>query len=76
MDEIGIEKVVVYEKYGNKWAPVFSFKGGSTSGHVSYTENFEYDGDSGTEYLIEATVFAENDDGYDSGVVSGTVTAK
>ena len=74
MDEIGVEKVVVKEKYNNIWIPTFSFTGGSTSGHVSYSETFEYDGVEGNEYLIEATVFAENEDGYDTGVVSKTIT--
>ena len=76
MNEVGVEKITIYENWGNKWMPVDSISGTSVTNRMAYGDTFEYDGDPGTEYLIKATVFAENDDGYDTGVVSGTVTAK
>ena len=76
MNEVGVEKIVIYEKYNDVWTPIDSIDGTSMKNRMAYNDRFEYDGVPGTEYWIRVTVFAENDDGYDNGVVSQTVTTK
>ena len=75
MDEIGVSRIVIYEKNGSSMTSVETIQGTSETDTVSYSDTFYFDGDSGTTYQIRVTFFAENSEGYDTGITSETVTA-
>lgn len=79
-NKVGCESIYVYEKSGTKWIYVDSRDeddlGMSKSGQFAYGNNIYFDSESGTEYKVVVTIFAENDEGRDTRTKTFFVTGK
>ena len=76
---LGAESIVVREKVGSVWKIVATFDRDDTdmvsNNAFVHSATLYYPGTSGTEYMIEVTLFAENASGYDSRLKVVYVTA-
>lgn len=70
MDKIGCESIKVYEKSGTRWTLVDSADEddqGMTQYNSRIQKNtIQFDSESGVEYKVSVTVFAENSSGRDN----------
>lgn len=80
MDELGAEEITVYRHSGSNWVEVDYYDrndSGMTSTNTSrHSGSVTFNGTSGVEYKVEITIFAEDENGYDSRTKTYTVTAK
>ena len=76
---LGAESLIVREKVGNVWKIVLTYdrddSGMTSSNAFMHNGVLYYPGTSGTQYMVEATLFAENSSGYDSRLRVVYVTA-
>ncbi len=79
MTSLGAESIVIREKSGNIWRIVKTYdrddSGMTASNAYVHSATVYHNGTSGTEYMIEVTLFAENASGYDSRLKVVYVTA-
>lgn len=70
MSRIGAKSIVISEKVGSRWSEVESYdqydNGMSRVNASSYANTIYFDGDIGTEYRFEITVFAQDPSGFDT----------
>lgn len=70
MSCIGAESLIVREKVGNVWRIVLTYDRDdahmTSSNAYMHNATLYYPGTSGTQYMIEVTLFAEDSSGYDS----------
>ncbi len=70
MNEIGCEKIYIYEKYGTGWLLVDWLVEGDdntvTTNSAAHMASYFFDCRDGVEYRISVTLFAENDEGRDT----------
>ena len=76
---LGAESIVIREKSGSVWRVVETYdrddSGMTSSNAFVHAATLYHNGTSGTEYMIEVTLFAENASGYDSRLKVVYVTA-
>lgn len=80
MDKLGCESIMVYEKSGTRWTLVDSMEE-NDPGMSRYNTNaqkntIQFDGESGVEYKVSVTVFAENSAGRDTRTETFYVTGR
>lgn len=77
-DKIGCESIEVYEKSGSRWSLTESLDendaGMSRTNSGSYSHTIYCDSESGVEYKVVVTIFAENSAGRDSRTQTKYVT--
>ena len=70
MDKIGCESIKVYEKSGTRWTLVNSADeddlGMSQYNSRLQKNTIQFDSESGVEYKVSVTIFAENSSGRDT----------
>lgn len=70
MEKIGCESIKVYEKSGTRWTMVDSMDeddlGMSRYNAITQKNTIQFDSESGVEYKVSVTVFAENSSGRDT----------
>ncbi len=70
MTRIGAKSIVISEKVGSRWNEVVSYDqydgGMSRTNATSYANTIYFNGDIGTEYRFEVTVFAQDSSGSDT----------
>lgn len=70
MTRIGAKSIVISEKVGSRWSEVISYdqydSGMSRTNATSYANTIYFNGDIGTEYRFEVTVFAQDSSGSDT----------
>jgi len=80
MNEIGCESIYIYKKSGSSWVLVDSLdendSGMSRSDTYSHKNTIYYDSESGVEYKVVVTVFAEDDSARDSRSRTSYVTGR
>ena len=80
MEKIGCESIKVYEKSGTQWTLVDSTDeddlGMSRYNSRSQKNTIQFDGESGVEYKVSVTVFAENSEGRDTRTETFYVTGR
>lgn len=80
MSKLGLDSVVLSEYSNGRWVEVETYDRNdfnkTRTNAVSYTDSISLDGESGTKYKIDVTVFATNASGTDYGEYSCTVTAR
>ena len=76
---LGAESLIVREKVGSVWKIVLTYdrddEGMTSTNDYVHRASLYYPGTSGTQYMVEATLFAENASGYDSRLKVVYVTA-
>lgn len=80
MEKIGCESIRIYEKSGTRWSLVDSMDE-NDPGMSRYNTNaqkntIQFDGESGVEYKVSVTVFAENSAGRDTRTETFYVTGR
>ena len=80
MEKIGCESIRTYEKSGTRWSLVDSMDE-NDPGMSRYNTNaqkntIQFDGESGVEYKVSVTVFAENSAGRDTRTETFYVTGR
>ena len=79
-EKIGCESIKVYEKSGTQWTLVDSTDeddlGMSRYNSRSQKNTIQFDGESGVEYKVSVTVFAENSEGRDTRTETFYVTGR
>ena len=80
MEKIGCESIKVYEKSGTQWTLVDSTDeddlGMSRYNSRSQKNTIQFDSDSGVDYKVSVTIFAENSSGRDTRTRTLYVTGK
>lgn len=80
MSNIGCQSIRIYEKSGSRWVFAASFDeddtGMSKTRTVSYSNLISWSCESGVQYRVEVTVFAENSAGRDTRSRTVYVTGK
>lgn len=80
VSKLGCESITIYEKSGSRWIFVDSWdendSGMSRSNGYTYKNTIYCNSESGVEYKVAVTVFAENDDGRDTRTQTFYVTGK
>ena len=80
MEKIGCESIKVYEKSGTQWTLVDSTDeddlGMSRYNSRSQKNTIQFDSESGVEYKVSVTIFAENSSGRDTRTRTLYVTGK
>lgn len=70
MTRIGAKNIIISEKLGSGWSEVTSYDqydaGMSRTNATSYANTIYFNGDIGTEYRFEVTVFAQDSSGSDT----------
>lgn len=79
MTRIGAKSIVISQKEGSHWSQVVSYdqydSGMSKANSFSYANTIYFDGDIGSEYRFEVTVFAQDSSGSDTESESFILTA-
>lgn len=79
-NKLGCESIYVYEKSGSRWDFVDSKDeddpGMSRTDYYAHRNNIYFDSESGVEYKVVVTIFAENDEGRDTRTKTFYVTGK
>ncbi len=80
MNKIGCQSIYLYKEYGTGWLLVDRMReeddnmySTNIAGHMA---NYYFDSDVGVRYLLEITMFAENDEGRDTIEETFYVTGK
>ncbi len=80
MNKIGCQSIYLYKEYGTGWLLVDRMReeddnmySTNIAGHMA---NYYFDSDVGVRYLLEITMFAENDEGRDTITETFYVTGK
>lgn len=80
MNKIGCESIKIYEKSGSRWTSTKTLSendsGMSKKDSSSYRNTISCNGESGVEYKVVVTVFAENSSGRDTRTQTTYVTGK
>lgn len=80
MDEIGVSKIVIQEKYGTSWSNVKTFSSSTysslmTENDIAHSGEVTYNGKDGYMYRAKVTFYAEDSSGSDERtVITDSVT--